>query len=326
MLQNLGASIGGIISLVLNVTRNYRGSVSRATYIVLMTIMCLGGPFALALPAAHQVQRTDGRKVILGRSPNITSEFAIFWKLLKHPTVLATLPLMLYAQWFLGYQWQFNFAYFTVRARALNSMLFYLLGFVASFLLGQFLDWQRFTRKTRARVGCLIVFFSVGISWIIGQAVQVRYAKTLPTLDWADEGFGLGCFVFVLWGVSDPLVTTYKYWVFGTLTNNVNEAAYVAALINSVGSVGSTLGFVIGKMKFSLVGACAINLTLFFLSMPGLFWVVWTRVTETSHGTSLVGYVPGHDLEGDGHGSGEDSPVEHVRDLSGKSVTEKTVV
>lgn len=121
-------------------------------------------------------------------------------------------------------------------------------------------------------------------------------------------------------------VTTYKYWIFGTLTNNVNEAAYVAALINSVGSVGSTMGFVIGKMNFSLVGACAINLVLFFVSMPGLFWVVWTQVTETSHGTSLVGYVPGQDVEGHGLGSGEDSPVEHVRELPEKSVTKKTVV
>lgn len=205
MFQNLGASTGGIISLVLNLTRNYRGSVSKATYIVFMTIMCLGGPFALALPAAHKVERSDGRKVVLGRSPNIAAEFKVFWKLFKHPAVLAQLPLMLYAQWFLGYQWQFNYLYFTVRARALNSMLFYLIGFLASGLLGQLLDWQRFSRQWRAKAGCLIVFFGVGISWIIGQAVQVKYARELPTLDWETEGFGLGCFVFLLWGASDPL-------------------------------------------------------------------------------------------------------------------------
>lgn len=37
--QNLGASLGGIINLALNLGRNYRGSVSSETYIVLMTIM-----------------------------------------------------------------------------------------------------------------------------------------------------------------------------------------------------------------------------------------------------------------------------------------------
>ncbi|CAG9942430.1 unnamed protein product [Clonostachys rosea f. rosea IK726] len=289
MLQNLGASIGGIISLALNVTRNYRGSISNATYIVMIVIMCIGLPFSLFLPAADRVQRSDGRRVILKKSKSILSEFKILWALLKQPKVLAMMPMMLYAQWFLAYQWKFNYSYFTVRSRALNSMLFYISGFLASWLLGQFLDWQRFSRKTRARVGFLVLFFSVGASWIIGQAVQVHYAKTTPTLDWAETEYGLGCFVFLLWGASDPIVTTYKYWIAGSLTNNVNEAAFLSALINSIGSVGSTFGFVIGVKKFSLVGACAINLALFFISAPGLGWVAYTGISETSHGTSLTG-------------------------------------
>jgi hypothetical protein len=205
MLQNLGASIGGIVTLALNANRNYRGSISNSTYVVLMTIMCLGVPFALALPPARRVQRSDGRKVILKNNLSIARELQILWKLIKQPTILAVVPLMIYAQWFLSYQWQFNFAYFTVRSRALNSMLFYISGFIASFFLGLFLDLQRFKRTTRARVGFLVVSILVGTSWILGQAVQVYYARTQPTLDWAESNFGLGCFVFVLWGVSDPL-------------------------------------------------------------------------------------------------------------------------
>ncbi len=205
MLQNLGASIGGIITLALNVNRNYRGSISNSTYIVLMTIMCLGVPFALALPPTHRVQRTDGRKVILKNNLSLSRELQILWRITKQPAILAMVPLMIYAQWFLSYQWQFNFAYFTVRSRALNSMLFYISGFISSFLLGLFLDWTRFSRKTRARVGFLIVLVLVGTSWILGQAVQAHYARTDPTLDWAERKFGLGCFLFILWGVSDPL-------------------------------------------------------------------------------------------------------------------------
>ena len=83
-------------------------------------------------------------------------------------------------------------------------------------------------------------------------------------------------------------VTTYKYWVVGTLTNNLNEATFLAALINSIGSVGSTLGFVVSTMGFNYNGACGINHALFWLSMPGLAWVVFTKVTPTSHGTSLA--------------------------------------
>lgn len=81
---------------------------------------------------------------------------------------------------------------------------------------------------------------------------------------------------------------TYKYWIAASLTNNVNELTFLSALINGIGAIGSTMGFVISTMKFNLVGACAINLTLFFLATPGLFYVVYYKVQETSHGTSLT--------------------------------------
>ncbi|KAM6538101.1 hypothetical protein FALCPG4_003983 [Fusarium falciforme] len=254
-LQNLGASIGGIISFALNIRRAYRGSISHHTKVA-----------------------------------SFLKEFHLLAKLIRIPTVLAIVPLMLYAQWFLSYQWQFNFAYFTVRHRALNSMLFYITGLIAALLFGWLLDWERFTRKTRARIGFIILLVTTGSSWILGQAVQVHFSKTTPTLDWAEGGSaGLGTFTFLWWGAVDPLVMTYMYWLAGSLTNNVNEATFLTALINSVGCVGSTMGFVISTMKFSYNGSCAINLALFVLSMPSLSWVAFTKVSDTSHGGSLTG-------------------------------------
>jgi hypothetical protein len=111
----------------------------------------------------------------------------------------------LYGQWFLSYQWQFNFAYFTVRARALNSTLFYLVGLFSALAMGQILDYNRFPRRTRAKIGFFLVVVFAGSSWILGQAVQVHYSNTNPTLDWSSSGYGLGAFLFVLWGFSDPL-------------------------------------------------------------------------------------------------------------------------
>lgn len=73
-----------------------------------------------------------------------------------------------------------------------------------------------------------------------------------------------------------------------SLTNDVNELTFLSALINGIGAIGSTMGFVISAKKFNLVGACAINLTLFFLAMPGLFWVSHFKVMDTAHGTSLT--------------------------------------
>jgi hypothetical protein len=203
--QNLGAMVGGIISLALNVERDYRGVVTQSTYIALMTIMSLGFPFALLLPKAKDIQRTDGRPVIIRKQPSFISEFKVLKSIFSRPAILALLPLILYAQWFLSFQWQFNYAYFTVRARALNSFLFYLFGFFGALALGQLLDSTRWQRTTRAKIGFFIVTIVTGTSWILGQIVQVRYNKTLPTLDWASENYGLGAATFLLWGLSDPL-------------------------------------------------------------------------------------------------------------------------
>ncbi|CAK7234054.1 hypothetical protein SCUCBS95973_008804 [Sporothrix curviconia] len=313
--QNLGASIGGIISLALNAEKSYRGSISEATYVALMTIMCLGFPFALSVSPANHVQRRDGRPVVLTKAPTLKKTFGILWALIKTPTVIGLMPFMIYAQWFLSYQWQFNFAYFTVRARALNSMLFYLGGLVAALSFGQLLDWTRYSRKTRARIGFFVVSITSGTSWIIGQVVQHHYMTNPPTLDWAEESYGLPCFLFLLWGISDPLCTVYMYWLTGSLTNSVNESALLTGIINSLGSVGSTFGFVVSAMDFNYDGACALNLALFFLALPGLAWVAFSKVTETSHGADLTAIGQG--------GLGGSDPS--LKDGSGNDVAQESV-
>ncbi|KAF2007652.1 hypothetical protein P154DRAFT_568488 [Amniculicola lignicola CBS 123094] len=108
------------------------------------------------------------------------------------------MPLWLYRQWFLSYQWQFNFTYFTVRTRDLNSTLFDLVDVISALLMGQILDFERFSRRTRAKIGFFLVVFFVEANWILGQICQVHYAKTATTLDWSSPGYELGAFVFTL--------------------------------------------------------------------------------------------------------------------------------
>ncbi|KAK4543551.1 hypothetical protein LTR36_005446 [Oleoguttula mirabilis] len=287
--QNLGASVGGMIALALNVEKDYRGTVTKSTYIALMSLMSIGFPFALLLPTADKIQRTDGRPVVIRKQPSLSSEFKVLKSIFSNAWVWALIPLIIYSQWFLSFQFQFNYAYFTVRARALNSFLFFVLGMISALGMGQLLDSTRWKRQTRAKAGFFIVTIVTGASWILGQAVQVHYDMVKPTIDWADDSYGLGAFVFCLWGFSDPLVTTYLYWLAGSFSNDLNETSFLAAILNSVGSVGSTFGFVVSAMDFSYNGACAINLVLFFVSIPGLAWVVFTKVGDTTHGKNLSG-------------------------------------
>jgi hypothetical protein len=202
---SVGAFIGDIISLALNVKNGNRGAISNPTYIALMTIMSLGFPFALLLPNPEKVQRTDGEVVKLVRQRNFIDEFRIFKGILKKPALLAMLPLMLYGQWFMGYQSQFNYAYFSIRSRALNSVLFQVIGIFSALAMGRLLDWDRFPRITRAKIGFVVILITAGTSWILAQIVQVHYSKVQPTLDWEHPSYGLGALVYCLWGLADPM-------------------------------------------------------------------------------------------------------------------------
>ena len=79
------------------------------------------------------------------------------------------------------------------------------------------------------------------------------------------------------------------YWLVGTLSNDLNEISFLAAIINSVGSVGSTFGFVVSAEDVNYNGACAINVALFFVAIPPLAWVVFNKVTNTTHDSLVNG-------------------------------------
>ena len=116
-------------------------------------------------------------------------------------------------------------------------------------------------------------------------------------------------------------ITTYLYWLSGTLTNDLNETSFLAAVINTIGCVGSTFGFVVSAEDVDYNAQCAINLALFFISMPPLAWVVFKRVTETSHELRLSEEVEQHnvgqiqELPADADTQGEKSAVVAQRNL-----------
>jgi hypothetical protein len=202
---SLGACVGAAISLGLNAKANYVGSISQATYIVLITLIGMGFPFALLLPPAKKVQRNDGRAVAFQKQRSLATEFKVLKGILSQARILALLPVIIYSLWWVSYVWSYNFRYFSVRARALNSFIFYSLGFISAGIMGQLMDNTRWKRQTRAKVGFVVVTLLSGLSWILGLAVQVHYSKTEPSIDWSDDAFGLGCFVYALYGFCYPL-------------------------------------------------------------------------------------------------------------------------
>ena len=83
--------------MALNMEKDYSGTVPNATYIALITIMCLGFPFKLLPPVAKGVQSTDGRPVVLQRQPSLASVFEASKRIFSKTWVWALIHLIICA-------------------------------------------------------------------------------------------------------------------------------------------------------------------------------------------------------------------------------------
>lgn len=107
-------------------------------------------------------------------------------------------PFFFYATFLLSYAGSYLSLYFSVRSRALASLVSALAQITANLFFGSFLDWQRFTLNQRAKYSYIFMMTLFGAVWVWGAVVQSGYEKNKPALDWVDPGFGRGWGLYLM--------------------------------------------------------------------------------------------------------------------------------
>ncbi|KAH9219020.1 hypothetical protein DL95DRAFT_457850 [Leptodontidium sp. 2 PMI_412] len=156
----------------------------------------------MLLSPPEKVQRKDGTPVKLVPRISDKEELKVLGQLMPTKPVLLVAPLFLYAIWSLPYIGSYLSLYFSVRSRALASLVSALAYITTNALFGSFVDWQCLSLNTRARWGFLIMTALTGASWIWGAVIQPGYTKHKPALDWFDPGFARGWTIYILWQVN----------------------------------------------------------------------------------------------------------------------------
>ena len=126
--------------------------------------------------------RTDGTKVSPPRHPSRKTEIYGLWVALRNdPLIILLFPLFFASNWF--YTWRkccatsirtgvkltlymtelndYNGALFSIRARSLNDLVYWMAQMVASPLIGLLLDAPGLNRRMRAFVGWSVLFLMV---------------------------------------------------------------------------------------------------------------------------------------------------------------------
>lgn len=190
------------------------------------------------------------------------------WKLICRKEILLLLPMIFQSVFSEAFFSTYNATYFTVRARALASLVGSVCVIAASFMLGFWLDWQKVTLNTRAMGAFIFIYTFETALWIYAMVVTKDYEgrSEQVTLDWTSDGFGHGVCVYILLLVGFNLMYDYLYWLIGTVNKNGGEIIRLSAIIRGIESCGQAISYGINSIdqaKFALSGAVAVNMSFF---------------------------------------------------------------
>ncbi|KAJ6145230.1 UNC93-like protein [Penicillium chermesinum] len=219
------------------------GNVNNGTYIAFLVLMALGFVLCWGLVDSKYIKRGDGSRVIAIKNPTWKSEFLGLWETLRTDYyIILMFPMFLASNWFYGYHFNaVNLAYFTVRTRALNSLLYWLMQMVGAFVFGQLLDLPCLSRPARAKLNFgVLVAITLGI-WGGGYVFQRQYTRETARgdKDFTDSGYVGPMFLYMFYGFYDAAFQTCTYWYMGSLSNNSRKLANFAGFYKGIQSAGA---------------------------------------------------------------------------------------
>jgi MFS family permease len=256
--------LGGVISLAVNHNNHHKGKVTSATYLVFIGIQCLGFFFALFLSNPPQKPGTSGF------SWGWREEAKEMWKLGRSKSILLLSPLFWYFGWSQAYPGTYLATYFSVRSRALASLLSAIVGILSTWLIGTLLDLPLLSknRYKRARTTYLLIAILNSALWIWGLILQNRYMHTKPVLDWSEQGpFAVGFGFYMLDRICLSVVENFIYWCISNLSDEQGELIRYSSLLRGIETAGVAVGFGVQAVPTVLIGTVGINFGLWFFAV-----------------------------------------------------------
>lgn len=237
--------MGGAINLGLNAKTSTKGSVSSATYIVFIVIMCLGFPISLFLSPADKVQRKDRTLVVVHKQASWGAEFKAVLKLLCTRRMLLLIPAFFISYFYNGFNSTWLTTYFTVRSRAFSSFFTNFAGIFSSFIIAALLDRQSIYIKTRAKIAFSVIVTILIGTWIWASILQKQFydAAEAPVFDWFTGGFGKAYALVFFWQFAGQAFQQFLYWLVGQFTTDLSSLSYHCGILRGFEALGQTVAW-----------------------------------------------------------------------------------
>lgn len=243
-------NLGGVVGSSVSLGRNFHstaGQVDNGTYIGFLILTLIGCCLPLLMADPRKMVRTDGTRMIAPRHPSWKTELWNLWIAVKtDPWILLLFPMFFSSNFF--YTWQFNCfngAYFNIRARALNNLVYWIAQMFGAILIGLLLDTPKLSRRVRAFAGWGVLLLMVFFTHIWAYFYQREYTReSLPKdpnelMDFNDDGYAGRIMMYIFMGVLDAMWQTAAYWLMGAMSNDAAKLAHFAGFYKSLQSAGA---------------------------------------------------------------------------------------
>ncbi|KAI1099331.1 MFS general substrate transporter [Jackrogersella minutella] len=257
--RNLGQLVGGAINLSKNHVKGAAGGVTPDTYIAFLIIESLALPFAFLISPLENVVRSDGTRILVSEKLTFKQETKLIKSTMTSKLILLS---ALWAVWSFFYSgtWSTYLAtYFTVRTRALSSLVSPFFCIVGCFGLGFILDMKSLSQRRRAQLGLFTVaILNLGV-YIWSIVMQVKFNHTNPgKIDWDESLYASSFLPYFFVQTTGPLSQSYMYWLLSSFATDAQANVRNGAAFRCLEAVGQAISYGMNtQIKTSpLIGFC----------------------------------------------------------------------
>ncbi|ODN84454.1 hypothetical protein L202_00403 [Cryptococcus amylolentus CBS 6039] len=257
--RNLGQLIGGAINLSKNHASDKSGGVTPSTYLVFVAIESVALPFALLISPLERVVRSDGTRIRIEEKKSAKEELFTIKKTIFSKLILLSAPWAFWSFFYSGSWSTYLSLYFSVRARALSSLISPFFCIVGCFGLGYVLDLKNYSQRRRAQFGlALVVLTNAGV-YIWSIIEQVKFIRDDPgAIDWSDKQYAAAFLPYFFVQTTGPLSQSYMYWVLSSFADNAQANVRNGAAFRCMEAIGQAVAYGMNTKVGSnpLVGFC----------------------------------------------------------------------
>ncbi|KAI7088258.1 MFS general substrate transporter [Hortaea werneckii] len=297
-MRNSGSVIGGAINFSNNYEKASAGGIAWSTYLIFVGFECTGPLWAFLLSPTPKVRRRDGSKVPSSDAITWKEELKALWEYLRESkTWLIFIP-SFYSFFYGGTMGTYLSLHFSVRARALSSLLVPSIVIPSVLAFGKLLDSQWLPQRRRAWVAFTLWAIPQGACFIW---IGIMYSRTQLNagLDYEQDT--------VMWAKAYvPYLVIFAtgywcqltlYWILGTFSTDVKVSSRSGGVFRAFETAGQAVSY--GLSSASGIQpqiAFYVNCALFVLVLPSISYLI-REVPKHSDGEANR---DGYETENDG--------------------------